>query len=108
MASTQIVTVETLARVLDAFNRHDLDAIMTFFADDASFDTPRGSDPWGSRHVGRAAVRKGFAARFFTTPMIGTGCAESMASRNGCSPEPPRPGNESWSAGATTGGSGMV
>lgn len=71
MASTQTVTVETLERVLDAFNRHDLDAIMTFFADDASFDTPRGADPWGSRHVGSTAVRKGLAARFEGIPDVG-------------------------------------
>jgi len=41
------VTVETLKQVLDAFNRHDLDAIMEFFADDCSFDMPKGPDPWG-------------------------------------------------------------
>jgi ketosteroid isomerase-like protein len=70
MARTQAVTVETLERVLDAFNRHDLDAIMTFFADDASFDTPRGADPWGSRHEGSAAVRKGLAARFEGIPDV--------------------------------------
>ncbi|TME31098.1 MAG: nuclear transport factor 2 family protein, partial [Chloroflexi bacterium] len=30
-------SVETLQAITDAFNRHDLDAIMEFFADDAAF-----------------------------------------------------------------------
>ena len=34
------VTQETLKQILDAFNRHDLDAIMEFFSDDCSFDFP--------------------------------------------------------------------
>ena len=35
-------TVELLKGFLDAFNRHDLDAIMGFFADDCVFCMPRG------------------------------------------------------------------
>lgn len=70
MASTQAVTVATLKRVLDAFNRHDVDAIMEYFAEDATLDTPRGSDPRGSRHVGKAAVREGLAARFAGIPDV--------------------------------------
>ena len=31
---TNQVTVETLERLLDAFNAHDIDAVMSFFADD--------------------------------------------------------------------------
>ena len=31
------VTVELLKAFLDAFNRHDLDAIMTYFGDDCVF-----------------------------------------------------------------------
>ena len=36
------VSVELLEGFLDAFNRHDLDAIMGFFADDCVFYMPRG------------------------------------------------------------------
>jgi hypothetical protein len=39
------VTAETLKEILEAFNRHDLDAIMEFFSDDCSFDFPRGPEP---------------------------------------------------------------
>jgi ketosteroid isomerase-like protein len=64
------VTVELLERVLAAFNRHDLDAIVTFFAEDATFDSPRGPDPWGGRFVGKARVREGLAARFAGIPDV--------------------------------------
>src|SRR5687767_8985994 len=70
MAAEQAVTVGTLRAVLDAFNRHDADALMEFFTDDAVFDSPRGSDPWGQRHVGREQVRAGFAARFAGIPDV--------------------------------------
>ena len=63
-------TVETLKAILDAFNRHDLDTIMSFFADDAVFETPRGPDPWGRRFEGKAAVREGLAARFTGIPNV--------------------------------------
>jgi len=68
--STQAVAVETLERVLDAFNRHDLDVIMTFFTEDAVMEMPRGSDPWGSRFTGKAAVREGLAGRFAGIPDV--------------------------------------
>ena len=54
--------------ILDAFNAHDLDAIMSFFADDCSLDMPRGPEPWGQRFVGKAAVREGLASRFKGLP----------------------------------------
>ena len=64
------VTVETLKAFLDAFNRHDLDSIMSFFADDCVFYLPRGSEPWGTRFVGRDAVREGLASRFTGLPDV--------------------------------------
>src|SRR5688500_10643517 len=53
------ITVETMKQVLDAFNRHDLDAIMEFFSEDCSLDVPRGPKPWGQRLIGKAQVREG-------------------------------------------------
>jgi len=70
MTRANAVTVETMERVLDAFNRHDLDEIMTFFAEDAVLEMPRGSDPWGTRLVGKAAVREGLAGRFAGIPDV--------------------------------------
>ena len=67
---TQDVSAETLRAIADAFNRHDLDAIMEFFADDAVFEAPRGPQPWGRRFEGKAAVREGLAARFSGVPDV--------------------------------------
>ena len=63
-------SVETLQAITDAFNAHDLDAIMEFSADDCSLDMPRGPDAWGTRLVGKAAVREGLAARFAGLPDV--------------------------------------
>src|SRR6478735_9082148 len=64
------VTVDTLKQVLEAFNRHDLDAIMEYFSDDCSFDFPRGAEPWGQRFIGKEAVRQGLASRFKGIPDV--------------------------------------
>jgi ketosteroid isomerase-like protein len=60
--------LEMLRAIAAAFDRHDLDAIMEHFADDAVFESPRGSEPWGRRVVGAAAVREAFADRFAGIP----------------------------------------
>lgn len=65
-----IVTVDTLKSFLEAFNRHDLDKIMTFFGDEPVFDMPRGSEPWGTRALGRTAVRALLATRFEGLPDV--------------------------------------
>jgi ketosteroid isomerase-like protein len=70
MAHSDEVTVDTLKRILEAFNRHDLDAIMAFFADDCVLEMPRGPYPWGQRLVGRAQVRQGIASRFAGLPDV--------------------------------------
>ncbi len=62
--------LSTLKALVAAFNAHDLDAIMAFFADDAVLEMPRGPDPWGRRFVGRAAVRDGLKARFEGLPDV--------------------------------------
>jgi len=70
MAHGGEVTVDTLKRILEAFNRHDLDAIMTFFADDCVLEMPRGPYPWGRRFVGKVQVREGLAGRFAGLPDV--------------------------------------
>ena len=63
-------SVKMLQEILDAFNRHDLDAIMSCFEEDCTFDFPRGPDPWGERFVGKPAVRSGLARRFQGMPDV--------------------------------------
>jgi ketosteroid isomerase-like protein len=62
--------VEMLRAIAAAFDRHDLDAIMSHFTDDAVFETPRGPKPWGRRVVGHEAVRAAFADRFAGIPDV--------------------------------------
>ncbi|HET9312087.1 MAG TPA: nuclear transport factor 2 family protein, partial [Actinomycetota bacterium] len=73
-------TVQTLRQVLEGFNEHDLDAIMTHFAEDCVFDAPRGPDPWGRRFVGKDEVRRGLAARFEGIPDVHYGEDDHFAS----------------------------
>jgi ketosteroid isomerase-like protein len=54
-----------LERVLDAFNAHDVDAILEHFTEDCILDTPR-----GQRLVGKEQVRGGFQDRFDGIPDI--------------------------------------
>lgn len=54
------VTVEMLDAFADAWNRHDADALMSFMSDDCVFESSAGPDLWGTRYVGRHAVRAGF------------------------------------------------
>jgi ketosteroid isomerase-like protein len=69
----------TLQQVLDGFNKHDLDAIMSYFSDDCVWDSPRGPDLWGSRFTGKGEVRRGFAARFQGLPDVHYGDDISFA-----------------------------
>lgn len=63
-------TIDTLKGFLDAFNRHDLDAIMSYFAEDCVFYMPRGARPRGDRYIGKAEVRAGLASRFEGIPDV--------------------------------------
>jgi ketosteroid isomerase-like protein len=68
--SDEQAKLDVLERMLDGFNRHDLDAIMALFAEDCVFESPRGPDPWGRRFEGKGEVAKGLAARFSGIPDV--------------------------------------
>ena len=55
------VTTEILQAFADAWNRHDVDAIMSFMTDDCVFEASGGSEVCGTRYAGREAVRAAFA-----------------------------------------------
>jgi steroid delta-isomerase-like uncharacterized protein len=90
------VTVDTLKQILEAFNRHDLDAIMEFFSDDCSFDFPRGPEPWGQRFIGKAQVREALAGRFKGIPDVHYGEDRHWVSADG------RMGVSEWTLTGTT------
>lgn len=60
----------TLSELCDAFNAHDIDRIMAFFADDCALEMPRGDKPWGSRFEGKTNVRVALASRFEGLPDV--------------------------------------
>jgi ketosteroid isomerase-like protein len=64
------ITQATLKSLLDAFNRHDLDAIMEYFADECVLYLPRGASPRGATFEGKAEVRRGLATRFEGLPDV--------------------------------------
>jgi steroid delta-isomerase-like uncharacterized protein len=74
---------EVLVAVLDGFNRHDLDAILEHFADDAVFESPRGPNPFGTRFVGKDEVRAGLAKRFAGIPDVHYGDDRHFVSADG-------------------------
>ena len=75
---------QKLRLICDAFNAHDLDRIMSYFADDCVLEMPRGGHPWGARSEGRENVRKALAGRFEGLPDVHYGNAEHFvdAGRN--------------------------
>lgn len=62
------VTVEALEAFAQAWCRHDIDALMSFMADDCVFHTWAGPDAGGTRHIGREAVRAAYAKAWVDFP----------------------------------------
>jgi ketosteroid isomerase-like protein len=46
---TEAEILTALQGLAAAFTRHDIDAVMGFFAPDCSLDMPRGAEPHGTR-----------------------------------------------------------
>jgi len=51
--------IELTAQFMRAFNNHDLDTVMSFFADDAIYDEFN-----GTRNEGKVAIRAAFTPQF--------------------------------------------
>jgi steroid delta-isomerase-like uncharacterized protein len=62
------VTTHVLQAFAEAWNRHDVEALMSFMTDDCVFEASAGPDICGTRYVGRDAVRAGFAEVWATFP----------------------------------------
>ncbi len=62
------VSVEMLQAFADAWNRHDVDALMSFMSDDCVFEASAGPDVSGTRYAGRDAVRAGYMEVFAAFP----------------------------------------
>jgi len=79
---SDLISIELLKDFLEAFNRHDLDAIMDFFADDCRFYMPRGTKPSGDQYNGKTEVRIGLAKRFEGIPDVHYGDDRHWACEN--------------------------
>jgi ketosteroid isomerase-like protein len=83
-----MVSIKTLEAFVEAFNKHDLDEILSFFADDCVMDLPRGPNPWGGERLGRNKFEKAVsvgskAYRMLTTVKTITGLWETWGSPSG-------------------------
>jgi steroid delta-isomerase-like uncharacterized protein len=54
------VTLELLQAFAEAWNRHDVDALIAFMTEDCVFEASAGAEVCGTRYAGRDAVRAGF------------------------------------------------
>ena len=57
---SDVVTIETLEAFADAWNRHDVDALMSFMTEDCVFEASGGDEFCGARYEGVDAVREGY------------------------------------------------
>lgn len=57
-----------LARHSEAWNDHDLDALMALFADDCTFEASGGDEVCGTRYEGKRDVRNAFAEVLASMP----------------------------------------
>ena len=66
--SSEADLVTLLDRFADAWNRHDVDALMSMMTDDGVFEASGGNHVHGERHEGQQAVRAAYAAVFAQYP----------------------------------------
>ena len=62
----EVDAIGMLDRFADAWNRHDLDALMSMMTDDCVFQASAGPDVDGQRSEGKQAVRVAYASVFET------------------------------------------
>lgn len=68
MAQSTNITRDFLQSFADAFNAHDLDAIMLHMTDDCIFEASAGPDFNGEKFSGQQQVKKAFEDVFATFP----------------------------------------
>ena len=69
VANAQI-TSDLLQQLFDAFNRHDLEAVLSFMTDDVVFGGAAGAEAHGARFVGHQAVGAAFEGVWKTFPDV--------------------------------------
>ena len=59
-SATDQVSTDFLQAFADAWNNHDIDALMSFMTADCEFYSSMGPDVSGTRYIGREKVRAGY------------------------------------------------
>ena len=75
-------TLEAVERFNDAFNRHDVDAVMAAMTDDCVFEST--APPLGERHEGPRAVRTAWDGFFTSTPTAHFDSEDVIATGDRC------------------------
>jgi ketosteroid isomerase-like protein len=79
---TTATTIETVEKFNEAFNRHDVDAVMATMTDDCVFEST--APPMGDRHVRQAAVRAAWVEFFGSTPTAHFDAEDVIATADRC------------------------
>jgi len=82
MTDDSAATMAAVDAFNEAFNRHDVDAVMACMTDDAVFEST--SPPAGERHVGADAVRAAWEAFFATSPSAHFDAEEVITADDRC------------------------
>ncbi len=76
-------TIAAIERFNDAFNRHDVDAVMAGMTDDCVFETTT-PPPDGTRYEGQEAVRAAWEELFRSSPQATFESEEMFAAGDRC------------------------
>ena len=82
MVDERSATITAVEAFNDAFNRHDVDAVMAHMTEDAVFEST--NPPAGERHEGAAAVRAAWEAFFAASPTAHFDAEEVIATADRC------------------------
>nr|WP_299245079.1 nuclear transport factor 2 family protein [uncultured Halomonas sp.] len=64
------MTDQDMQDLFEAFNRHDIDAVMAYFHDEILFETVAGPEAYGTRIKGKQAVSEQFENTWGTMPDV--------------------------------------
>ncbi len=81
-AHAAAATIAAVDRFNEAFNRHDVDAVMAAMTDDCVFEDT--SPPDGGRHAGRDAVRAAWVDFFTASPTAHFDAEDVIATDDRC------------------------
>ncbi|HHY03317.1 MAG TPA: nuclear transport factor 2 family protein [Paracoccus sp.] len=80
---TKTLTADDLKATFDAFNRHDIDGVMTHFDEDCVFYTVAGDAEHGTEIRGRDAIARAFEGVWTTMPDVQWADHEHFMSQDG-------------------------